>query len=186
MKLCPFCKTPPPRSNEEELERTKKLMKTGNANAFDMLAGCYEDGSMGLPQDNVKANELWLKAGVLGCADAYHNLGVHYDNGIGVAIDEKKAKHYYELAAMNGHIMARHNLGVDEYKSGNHQRAYKHCLISASAGDKRSLDAVKDGYMAGHVTKEEYANALREYQKIHEEMKSDARDNALAHLHNIH
>ena len=34
-----------------------------------------------------------------------------------------------------------------------------------SVGNKISLDAVKDGYMAGHVTKEEYAQALRAHQK---------------------
>ena len=34
--------------------------------------------------------------------------------------------------------------------------------------------------MAGHVTKEQYANTLREYQKSQDEMKSDARDKAWA------
>ena len=44
-----------------------------------------------------------------------------------------------------------------------------------------SLDTVKEGYMTGHVTKEEYANTLREYQQSNEEMKSKARDDAIAH-----
>ena len=48
-----------------------------------------------------KANELLLKAGELGCAEAYRNLGMSYNNGLGVEVDKKKAKHYYELAAMN-------------------------------------------------------------------------------------
>ena len=34
--------------------------------------------------------------------------------------------------------------------------------------------------MAGHVTKEEYAKTLREYQKSQDEMKSDMRDKAAA------
>ena len=95
-------------------------------------------------------------------------------------IDKKKAKHYYELAAMNGDIQARNNLGCMEGQAGNHHRAFKHCLISARAGDKMSLDAVKKGYMAGYVTKEEYANTLREYQKSQDEMNSEARDKALS------
>ena len=97
-----------------------------------------------------------------------------------MTIDKKKARHYYELAAMNGSIKARHNLGANEYDAGNCHRAFKHFIIAASAGNKPSLDAVKEGYMHGLVTKEEYANTLREYQKSQDEMTSEARDKALA------
>ena len=180
MKLCPFCKAPPPKSNEEEVSRLNKLIGNGNADAFYMIAGCYRNGMMGLPQDRTKANELYLKAGELGSAVAYSNLGTAYYTGFGVAIDKKKAKHYYELAAMNGSVQARHNLGVDEYNEGNHQRAMKHFIISSRAGYKDSVDMVKKGYMHGDVTKEEYANTLRQYQKSQDEMKSKARDKALA------
>ena len=34
--------------------------------------------------------------------------------------------------------------------------------------------------MDGHVTKDQYANTLREYQKSQDEMKSEARDKARA------
>ena len=182
MKLCPFCKAPSARSPEEDVERVKKLMEKGNAYAFYMLAGCYIKGIMGLPQDEAKAkaNELYIKAGQLGCALAYYNLGILYTTGNGVEIDTKKAKHYWELAAMNGNAQARHNLGADEYNARNYQRAYKHFVLAASSGYKDSLESVKDGYMNGIVTKEQYANTFREYQKSRDEMKSEARDKALA------
>ena len=155
-------------------------MEKGNADAFHMLASCYADGTMGVSQDRAKARELYLKAGKLGCAGAYFNVGVYYDYGMGVNIDKKKAKHYYELAAMNGHMKARHNIGMMEGQAGNHERAYKHFVISARAGDKLSLDLVKRGYMSGYVAKEQYANTLQEYQKSQDETKSDARDKAWA------
>ena len=132
-ELCAYCRTLYV-TNEEEVERLKKLMEKGNADAFEHLAGYYEDGSRGMPQDMAKANELYLKAGELGSAQAYYNLGVVYGTEYGVEIDEKKAKHYYELAAMNGHVIAKHILGCIEYNAGNYQRAYKHFIISASAG----------------------------------------------------
>ena len=179
-KLCPFCKTPQAISEEEEVGRVKKLMEKGNPTAYNNLAGHYADGTLGIPQDEAKARELYLKAGKLGCAVANFNLGIRYTTGDGVEIDTKKAKHYWELAALNGGIQGRHNLGAAEYEAGNHQRAFKHYIIAARAGYKPSLDIVKDGYMAGHVTKEQYANTLREYQKSQDEMKSDARDKALA------
>ena len=180
MKLCPFCKTPRANSNEEEVERTKKLMKTGNAQALYMLAGHYAQGIMGMPQDRSKANELCLKAGELGNAKAYFNLAVNYDNGMGVDINTKKAKHYWELAAMNGSLHARHNLGAVELEDCNYQRAFKHYILPAKAGHDNSLGAVKQGFMNGDVTKDEYANTLREYQNSQDEVKSKARDKARA------
>ena len=177
--LCAFCRTPKSMSNEENGKRVKKLMEKGNAQAFYQLAAYYRNGIKGLPQDWAKANELYLKAGELGCALSYYNLGIQYVNGDGMEIDKKKAKHYYELAAINGSVQARNNLGCLEGRAGNTQRAYKHLLISARAGDTASLNMVKQGYMNGHVTKEEYANALRECQKSQDEMKSEARDKAL-------
>ena len=177
--LCPFCKTPPARSGEEEVKRVMKLMEKGNAEAFYVLGGYYADGINGMPLDMARANDLYLKAGELGCVDAYHNLGCAYDNGDGLEINKKKARHYWELAAMNGSVQARFNLGADEYNAGNHQQGCKHLLIAANAGYKPSLEGVKDGYMHGHVTKDQYANTLREYQKSQDEVKSDARDKAL-------
>ena len=37
---------------------------------------------------------------------------------------------------------------------------------------------IKQGFMGGVVTKDEYANTLRAYQKSKDEMKSEARDKA--------
>ena len=76
MKICPFCKTPPARSDAENVERTKKLMKTGNGRAFNMLAGLYANGSIGVQQDWAKANELFLKAGELGRRSGVLQLGL--------------------------------------------------------------------------------------------------------------
>ena len=173
---CAFCRTPPASSYEENIKRLNKLMNKGNGEAFATLGGSYADGDLGLPQDDHKANELYLKAGELGSHNGYYNLGVSYDIGKGVEVDKKKAKHYYELAAMMGSVSARHNLGIMELKVGNHHRALKHYTIAAKAGNKGSLSAVKVGFMSGFVTKEEYANTQRAYQKAQDDMKSDMRD----------
>ena len=62
-RLCAYCRTPYAKSEEEEVERVKKLMEKDNAEAFFQLGGYYENGTHGLPQDQAKANELYLKAG---------------------------------------------------------------------------------------------------------------------------
>ena len=178
--LCAFCRTPAPSPDEEIIKQIKKLMEAGNADAFYNLAGYYAGGIKGMPRDFAKANELYLRAGELGCAEGYYNLGHSYDNGEGVEVDKKKATYFYELAAMNGDVLARHNLGCDEGNAGNIYRACNHFILAANAGCKRSLDNVKAGFMRGFITKDEYANTLRAYQQRHDEMKSDDRDKAEA------
>ena len=153
-------------------------MNTDNARAFYNFAGYYDTGIMGMPQDFAKANELFLRAGELGCAEGYYNLGHSYRVGRGVEVDKKKAKHYWELAAMAGDVDSRHNLGSMEGLTGNLHRAFKHYILAARAGYKLSLDKVKEGFMDGIITKDEYANTLRAYQQRHDEMKSDDRDKA--------
>jgi len=176
--LCPFCRTPASSSPEEHINRTKKLMDKGNAEAFNQLAGLYAQGRMGMPQDRGKANELNLKAGELGCDNGYFNLGNSYRDGKGVTADTEKANYYFELAAMNGSISARNNLGCLEHRAGNYERAYKHFIIAARAGDMASLNNVKKGFMKGVVTKDEYEMTLRAYHERQKEMKSDERDKA--------
>ena len=178
--LCAFCRTPNPNSNEESVKRIMKLMEKGNADAYYMLAAYYRQGINGLPQDWAKANELWLKAGELGCAEAYFNLGNAYGNGRGVERDMKKAKYYYELAAIGGDLSARHNLGCTEGRARNPHRATKHFILAARAGHDKALGMVKQGFMGGIVGKDEYANTLRAYQKSVDEMKSEARDKVKA------
>ena len=178
--LCAFCRVPAPDSDEGVMKRLNKLIEADHPYAFDTLAGYYDMGTMGMPQDMAKANELFFRAGELGWGEAYCTLGFNYINGRGVEMDEKKAKHYWELAAMNGNVGARHNLGCMEGEAGNHDRAKKHFILAAKAGFKKSLDNVKGGYIHGFVTRDEYANTLRAYQQRHDEMKSDNRDKARA------
>ena len=177
--ICAFCRTSPYSSNEEGIERLAKLMENGYATAYYQFGGYCAQGIDGMQQDMAKANELWLKAGELGCAEAYCNVGNAYDTGAGVERIEKKAKHLYELAAMKGDVMARHNLGAMEGQAGNYQRQFKHYVIAAKAGYTPSLDVVKKGFMGGVVTKDEYASVLRAYHERQTEMKSVARDAAL-------
>ena len=176
--LCAFCRIPPASSDEEEIKRLKKRIDNGNGGACILLASYYTQGLRGLPRDQQKANELYLKAGELGSAVAYCNLGDSYYHGEGVEIDKEKAKHYYELAAMMGNINARHNLAGIEGRAGNHHRGMKHLIIAARAGYEKSLDCVKEGFMNGLVTKDEYANTLRLCHERQDKIKSEERDKA--------
>jgi TPR repeat protein len=138
----------------------------------------------GFPQDYAKALEHWHRAGELGHAASYHNIGYAYLYGRGVERNEKKAKHYWELAAMGGDETARHNLGILEEREDNHDRALKHYMISVEFGDTDSLKQVKQLCVRGRATKDDYAKALKAYQAYISEIKSDDRDKAAAYSDN--
>ena len=177
---CAFCRAPAPKTEKELIDRLNRCVERKDTNAMDHLAKHYLDGNIGLQKNFAKAIELFLEAGKLGCADAYYNVGNLYCAGNGVKMDMKRARYYWELGAIGGSISARHNLAIIEDNAGNHEQAYKHYLICAKSGFQLSLDEVKTGFKNGHVTKDEYAEALRAFQKQHEDTRSVKRDEALA------
>ena len=174
---CPFCRTPAPYSDEEYKERIQKRVQLDDAEAMFTLGNYYRNGEFGVPQDYAKAFELFVRAGDLGYAEAYNDVGLAYENGHGVEIDKKKANHYYELAAMGGDVYARFNLGCAETRA---DRALKHYTIAAEGGDDDSLKKIQELYTNGHATKDDYTKALRAYQKYLDEIKSKQRDKAAA------
>ena len=178
---CPFCRVPTPESEEEMLEMIKKRVEMDDAEAIHKLGCCYDDGEYGMPQDSAKALELYHRAGELGCAKSYNNIGYAYNHGRGVERDEKKAHHYYELAAIGGEPVARYNLGILEKRAGNMSIALRHFLIAVGLGHSKSLKEIREFYINGNATKDDYAKALRSYQKYIDGIKSPQRDEAAAY-----
>ena len=101
---------------------------------------------------------------------------MYLDGAMGVEKDEKKAMHHLEKAAIDGHPGARHNLAVHEMSNGRFVRAAKHQIIAAKLGFEPSLKCVKDLFIEGMVSKEDYAAALRGYQAAVDATKSAGRD----------
>ena len=176
--LCPFCRSPAAKDEEEAVKRVKKLMEAGDADAMYNLGNHYYHGECGFPQNFIKALELFHQAAELGSAEAYCNIGNAYYSGRGAHVDEKKGIHYYELAAMKGDATARYNLGFEEEAEGNMDRALKHHMIAVGSGYSSSLDAIKNLYMNGQATKDVYTAALQAYQIYLGEIKSVQRDTA--------
>ena len=115
-------------------------------------------------------------AAALGDADSIYNQSVLYRNGEGV--EEDRAK---ERAAIAGHIDARHNLGFIEERNGKFDRAVKHWIIAAKLGGGTSIQALKGCYKEGHISKDDFAAALRAHQAAVDAMKSPQRQAAEAY-----
>jgi TPR repeat protein len=92
----------------------------------------------------------------------------------------KKSIHYYQLAAIGGNASARYNLGIHEEDAGDISRAVKHWMISAAAGHDNSLKEIRQFFLEGHATKDDFEKALRAHKDVTDEMKSDQREAAAA------
>jgi len=181
-EICPFCRAVPPYLVVEAVARIKKRVELNDTQAIYQLGLYYAEGTYGLPQNIAKALELWHRAGELGSAGAYANIAHAYKNGFNVERNMKKAKHYWELSAMggDGNAGARRNLGVHEGQARNFDRALRHFMIAVSDGDSDSLEIIKRYSLNGYATKDDHANALRDYQAYVDEIKSEQRDEAAA------
>ena len=175
---CPFCRRPPPKSDEQLIKRYEKRLELNDAEAMCNYGFYSSQGMYGLPKNQVKALELWHRAGDLGDAKSYCDLGYAHTMGLGVERDEKKAKYYNELAATRGDIGARCILGSTEASLGNMDRALKHFMIAAKAGSGGALATLREYYKEGYATKDDFSNALQSYQAYVDEVKTDQRDKA--------
>jgi len=193
---CPFCRTPYHETDEDYAKRIKARAELNDPIAIHNLGVYYARGEYGVTRDYTKALELYHRAGELGYAPAYCNIGYAYNNGEGVEVDKKKANHYYELAAIKGDSNARHNLGINEAQEGNSyylgrgvevdkkkashyfNRSIKHFMIDIGSGSSKSLNKMKELYLCEYATKDDYMKALQTYQVYLSENKCVQRDEA--------
>ncbi len=175
---CPYCREPMPETKEEMDQNYTKRIKANDPIAFYQMGGkCRNKG------DDEGAFEYWKKAATLGNADSHYNLSCSYRTGEGVEKDEKKEIHHLEEAAIGGHPDARFNLGCIEEERGNYERAAKHWIIAANLGVDGALEAVKEKFAKGVVSKEDYAATLRGHQAAVDATKSQQREEGYEHIH---
>ena len=175
---CAFCRTPCPDNDADKLAMLLVRAKKKDPAAINFLGEQYFFGEFGLQKDMRKAVELWAEAADLGSIEAIFSLGNAHHNGHGVEQDEAKSAEFFKKAAIQGHADSRHSLGNHEGKKGNHDRAVRHFLISATMGLKDSFESIKMLFTVGIATKEQYAQALKGYQDAVEATKSHDRDEA--------
>jgi hypothetical protein len=170
---CAFCREPEEKSEEESDKRIMERVKKNDPVAMiDMGKRHFHEGDYG------KAFEYLTNAAELGHVEGHFLLGDLYREGKGVEKDMKKAVYHLEHAAICGHPFSRCDLALHEMENGRPDRAAKHFIIAANLGDEESLQEVKDLFVAGIVSKEDYGAALRAYQAAVLATKSPERENA--------
>ena len=168
---CAFCREPLAKSMVEINKNIMKRIKKNDPAAMTQMGKTHQgEGDYG------KAAQYYEKAIELGDAAAHACLGCLYIEGKGVEEDEKKAIHHLKQAAICGHPQARWLLARHEMNNGRLDKAAKHFIIGANLGCDNSLKEVKQAFIEGIVSKDEYAAALRGYQAAVDATKSIARE----------
>ncbi|EJK57315.1 hypothetical protein THAOC_22657 [Thalassiosira oceanica] len=168
MAVCLFCRAPRSGGDADvELARIRARVDKNDPTAICLLGQKYYHGNLGLQKDVRRA-----------AGQPLFELELAYQRGEGVEQNEKKAVRFYTKAAKQGHVLSRNNLGCIEGVRGNQNRAVRHWLISAKMGDTFAVEKIKNMFMIGFATKEQYAEALTGYQVAVEEMRSHDRDEA--------
>ena len=176
---CVYCRDPIAESDEEHNKRIMKRVKKN-----DPVAMTEKGKKLEKEGDYGKALEYYTMAAELGDVAAHACLGLCYYDGDGVEKNEKKAVYHFEQAAIGGHPDARWLLAKYEAENGRFEREAKHLIIAANLGCEESLQRVKDLFVDGIVSKDDYAAALRGYQAAVDATKSPERDKAEAY-HNF-
>ena len=170
---CPFCNSDQnSKTRDVQVEDNMKRVEANDAGAICQQGGSYYHGLNGFQQDHAKAMELFTKSADLGFSEAHFNLANIYHEGG----DLKKAKFHFEAAAMAGDEVSICIIGTMEYKSGNMQRALKHWMISASAGEYGSMNNLLIAFKGGAVSRESIESTLAVYNSSCAEMRSESRD----------
>ena len=175
---CPFCREAGHVTAEEQINRLKKRMEMGDAKSYHALANMYDEGRLGLKHDPGKAYELWSKSSELGYREAHYKLHMVYSGKSAdkvVEKDMKKEMYHLEMAAIKGHGRARCELGHHESHMGNWDRAKKHWILSAGMGCECCMSVLKEGYMKGAVSEDEYSGTLHSHRESIDEVSSAER-----------
>lgn len=109
--LAGLCTTQAMAASAEEKPVIERLAERGNDGAQVILAGMYQRGEGGLPQDEQAAARWFEKAAVQGNAYAQMQLGDLYDQGRGVPQSAVTAADWREKAANRGNVRAQALLG---------------------------------------------------------------------------
>ena len=171
-QICALCRQICP-EGVNGIKATEKQVKNNNPQAMMQMATDYQEGE-GVPQSDIKAIEMYIRAAELGEAEAFIHIGRHYDNVILVQENVPKALEYYEVAAKKGAIAREETEHMSPmWRRLLTHKSIQHRKVLACAGHKESYRVD-----TAFISKEELTQTLRTYQRSSDELKTDDREHA--------
>lgn len=180
---CAFCRTALPKNAEALLARLGKRIERNDSTALLNMSGHYGNVWHGLPVNEAKSIELLRKSVALGCPAAKYKLAHFHENGaMGLEQNKHEACKHYKEAAEEGIVYAWHSLGRIEEENGDRVAAMCHWRLSASWGHRRSTATLIEYFEYGLLHHGDLAETLQSAYRARAELKSDGRDQYIAHL----
>ena len=172
--VCPYCRAPPPQSEQELLQRIYDRIEIRNDRdytiALNQLGTHYKDGECGLPQNLKKAEELFKEAYDLDDPVAAWNLYCIYDN-------EEKEVECLQRGEMLGSVDCIQELAIHAYDSGNMENFARLCVKSVRlGGDTHDINDLWSCYRHNLLSKDVVATTLRANQALKDEVTTKRRD----------
>ena len=100
----------------KKLNEFKECANHGDARCQFYLGVIYDEGEIGVPEDNTEAVKWYRKAAEQGYLGAQLALAVIFDYGeVGIPEDNTEAVKWYRKAAEQGSAQAQYNLGLMHY-----------------------------------------------------------------------
>lgn len=87
-----------------------------DGNTYYLMGNIYRYGKDGVPRDEVKAYECYVKAAESGYPQAATELGLLHKQGVGARRDMKKAHDWFKRGALMGCPLAQYGLGTMYYE----------------------------------------------------------------------
>lgn len=113
---------------EAAREALEIYARSGNAEAEELIGVMYALG-LGVPQDDIRAFEWYLRASLKGHPGAQSGLGWYYEVGRGTAPDLVRAYLWYALSAIGGDVDAPDSLAAVTPRLTAAERAQAEVLV---------------------------------------------------------
>ena len=192
---CPFCRELIPTSyGQESMRQLQSRCLLNDHHALYLVGHKHLVGGNGVPKDDLKSLDYFIRAVELGSPQACVHIGNRRAEGNGMAVNKERVALFQRVGALRGSLAARHNIGRIEYHTltfGNHEIGIRHWKIAAEAGHQKSLHALRDIYNAGgsrpgkeFISKDYLDSAYRACHEAQMEVKSEEREKhrTLTHL----
>ena len=174
---CAFCRTPYCDGDGYVKQCLLRMGKNYYEACFNLATIHHGDTDDGLPKDESKALELFLRAAELGSTKAMECLGDVYASGtMGVKKDMGKSREYFERAAKGGNLPARLFLANMDLDNNNPDLAIRHWKIAAEGGDALGMKLLWDLFNHRGLSKFELEEILRTHHIAINERKSEDRE----------
>ena len=172
---CPYCREKPPTTDNEYVDRLRvRIDKFNDSIAMNQLGSAYHNGTLGLPKNIKKAEQLLQRSCDLDYPLAAWNLSSLYcDN---YPDQEKMEMKFLQRGETLGNVDCIRESFHKAKKSNDSEEAVRMLITLGCLGEDTFMDNCFAFDERNLITKDDLATTFRAYQAANDGRKTDERD----------